>query len=403
MDIETEVLIAGGGMAGLALTAALAGAGVAVALADRRTFDAIAAPASDGRTASIAAGGQRALAGIGVWPAMERAAAPIREIRVSDGNAPFYLHYDHALLGLGPLGWIVENSTIRAALLDRLGTLADANLIGAAGVESLAPDGHGVTATLADGRRVRARLAVAADGRNSALRRAAGVGVTEWRYKQAAIVCTVAHTRPHRGIAHERFLPAGPFAILPMTGDRSSIVWTERADLVPALVALPRAALTAELARRFGDFLGALRIEGELFTYPLSLLHADAYVAPRLALIGDAAHTIHPIAGQGFNLGLRDVAALAEEVVDARRLGLDIGQGEALTRYETWRRFDSSVMIAVTDGLNRLFSNEVAPIRLARDLGLAAVNRIPPLKRVLMRHAMGLAGDPPRLVRGLAL
>ncbi len=402
MDTESDVLVAGGGLAGLAMAAALAGAGVAVALADRRALDALAAPASDGRTSAIAAGGQRALAGIGAWKAMEPHAAPIHEIRVSDGDSPLFLHYDHALLGLGPLGWIVENAHVRAALLDRLRD-HDATLIGEAGVDALAPDAHGVTATLADGRRVRARLVVAADGRNSALRRAAGIGVTEWRYAQAAIVCTVAHARPHRNVAHERFLPAGPFAILPMTRGRSSIVWTEHADLVPALAALPREEFTAELARRFGDFLGALRVEGEIFTYPLSLLHADRYVADRLALVGDAAHTIHPIAGQGFNLGLRDVAALAEQVVDTHRLGLDVGQSAPLARYESWRRFDSTVMIALTDGLNRLFSNEAAPVRLARDAGLAAINRVPPLKRALMRHAMGLAGDPPRLVRGLAL
>lgn len=403
MDIDTEVLIAGGGMAGLALAAALAGAGIPVALADRRPFARIAAPESDGRTTAIAAGGQRALDGIGAWAGMDDAAAPILEIRVSDGDSPLFLHYDHALLGLGPLGWIVENAEIRRALLDRLAALDEARLIGGAGVDGVETDAHGATARLADGTAIRAKLVVAADGRNSALRRAAGIGVTEWRYKQSAIVCTVAHERPHRGIAHERFLPAGPFAILPMTGDRSSIVWTERAELVPALVSLPRDAFTAELARRFGDFLGALHVEGEVFTYPLALLHADAYVAPRLALIGDAAHTIHPIAGQGFNLGLRDVAALAEEIVDAHRLGLDVGQDAPLARYARWRRFDATAMIAMTDGLNRLFSNEIAAVRLARDVGLAAVHRIPPLKRALMRHAMGLAGDAPRLVRGEAL
>ncbi len=403
MTGETDVLIAGGGMAGLALAAALAGAGIAVALADRSRFEAAAAPAVDGRTSAIAAGTQRVLDGIGAWAAMAGEAAPILEIRVSDGDSPLFLHYDHALLGLGPLGWIVENSVIRTALLNRLAALDAAQLIGGCAIESLAPDAHGVTAQLANGTRLRARLAVAADGRNSALRTAAGIGVTEWRYPQSAIVCTVAHARSHRNIAHERFLPAGPFAILPMMRNRSSIVWTERAELVPALAALPRGEFTGELARRFGDFLGALSVEGQIFTYPLSLLHADSYVAPRLALIGDAAHTIHPIAGQGLNLGLRDVAALAEQVVDAHRLGLDIGEGVPLERYQSWRRFDSAVMIAATDGLNRLFSNEVAPVRLARDVGLAAVNRIPPLKRVLMRHAMGLAGQSPRLVRGLAL
>ncbi len=403
MAIETEILIAGGGMAGLALAASLAGAGVEVAVCDRRPFETVAAPAGDGRTAAVAAGGQRVLDGVGAWHGMAGDAEPILEIRVSDGDSPLFLHYDHALLGLGPLGWIVENAVIRRALLDRLATLDAARLLGGTGVEEVSAGAHFATARLGDGSEMRARLVVAADGRDSALRRAAGIGITAWRYPQAAIVCTVGHARSHRGVAHERFLPAGPFAILPMTGNRSSIVWTENAELVPALAALPRDAFTAELARRFGDFLGALEVEGEIFTYPLGLIHADAYVAPRLALIGDAAHTIHPIAGQGFNLGLRDVAALAEQVVDAHRLGLDVGQGAALERYARWRRFDSTVMIAMTDGLNRLFSNEIAPVRIARDAGLAVVNRIPPVKRALMRHAMGLAGDAPRLVRGLAL
>ncbi len=240
----------------------------------------------------------------------------------------------------------------------------------------------------------------ACDGRNSPLRRAAGIRTIEWNYPQVSIVCTVSHEAPHRGVAVEHFLPAGPFAILPMTGHRSSIVWTERADLAPRLMALDDAGFTRELARRFGDFLGALEVVGPRWSYPLSLMHAERYSAPRLALVGDAAHVIHPIAGQGLNLGIRDIAALAELVVDARRLGLDIANPDALERYERWRRFDNVMLAAVTDGLNRLFSNALPPVKLARDLGLAAVDRLPPLKRFLMRHAMGVVGDLPRLVRG---
>ncbi len=222
----------------------------------------------------------------------------------------------------------------------------------------------------------------------------------EWSYPQTGIVCTVHHERPHLGIAVEHFLPAGPFAILPMTGDRSSIVWTERAALAPRMMALGEAEFLAELSHRFGDFLGKLTIVGPRWSYPLSLMHAQNYVGQRLALIGDAAHVIHPIAGQGLNLGLRDVAALAELIVDARRLGLDIGNPDTLARYERWRRFDNTTLAVVTDGLNRLFSNSLAPLAAVRDVGLAIVNRLPPAKRFLMRHAMGMVGDLPRLVRG---
>jgi 2-octaprenyl-6-methoxyphenol hydroxylase len=214
------------------------------------------------------------------------------------------------------------------------------------------------------------------------------------------IVTTVAHARPHAGIAVEHFLPAGPFAILPMIGNRSSIVWTENADLAPALLALSETDFASELRARFGGFLGAIEPVGPRWAYPLALMQAERYAGRRLALIGEAAHVIHPIAGQGLNIGIRDVAALAELIVDQRRRGLDIGEPLLLERYQRWRRPDALVLAAVTDGLNRLFSNTLPPLRLARDLGLAAVNRVPPLKRLLMRHAMGLFGDRPRLARG---
>jgi 2-octaprenyl-6-methoxyphenol hydroxylase len=243
-------------------------------------------------------------------------------------------------------------------------------------------------------------LVAAADGKNSPLRKAAGIATLAWSYPQTGIVATVRHAEPHRGIAVEHFLAAGPFAILPMTEQRASIVWTERAALAPRLLALDDEAFLAELARRFGDHLGALALAGPRWSYPVSFLHARRIVAPRLALVGEAAHVIHPIAGQGLNLGIRDVAALAELIVDARRLGLDIGSAEVLQRYESWRRLDAMLLAGVTDGLNRLFSNSLAPVRAARDLGLAAVDRLPPLKRLFMRHAMGLSGELPRLCRG---
>jgi len=257
------------------------------------------------------------------------------------------------------------------------------------------------TLRLSDGSALRAALVVGADGRESTVRAAAGIALMAWRYPQTAIVCTVRHERPHRGVAHERFLAAGPFALLPLKDPyRASIVWTESNRQVDAMMALDDAAFSREMTDRFGDSLGALAVEGRRWTWPLGLHHAARYVEARLALVGDAAHGIHPIAGQGLNLGLRDVAALAEVLVDARRLGLDIGSLAVLERYQAWRRTDNVALLVATDGLNRLFTTDLAPVRLARDLGLAAVNRLPPLKKLFMRHAMGLLGDLPRLTRG---
>ncbi len=398
--IQVDVVIAGGGLVGLTLGAALAGAEIETAVVDGTPPAAMKDAAFDGRVSSIALGSRRVLDGIGVWPALTDDAQPILEIRVSDGDAPLFLHYDHETVGSDPLGYIVENRSIRAALLERAAALAALRHLAPASVEALEPAGSGVEARLADGRCVRARLAVAADGANSGLRSAAGIETVRWSYEQTGIVCTVLHGRPHRGIAHERFLPAGPFAILPMTGDRSSLVWTERAALAPSLMEASSEVFARELGARFGDFLGGLEPTGPRWSYPLRLTHAKRYVAPRLALAGDAAHAIHPLAGQGFNLGIRDAAVLAELVVDRARLGLDIGGDDVLTHYQRRRRFDSVVLMGVTDGLNRLFSNDNQGLRLVRDVGLAAVNEMPPVKRFFMRHAMGLAGDLPRLARG---
>ncbi|MEE8333524.1 MAG: UbiH/UbiF/VisC/COQ6 family ubiquinone biosynthesis hydroxylase [Alphaproteobacteria bacterium] len=394
------MLIVGGGMVGMSLAAALGGAGARVAVIEPTPPEQLLAEAFDGRTSAIAAGSRAVLDSAGAWSGMAEDAQPILDIRVTDGASPLFLHYDHREVGGEPMGHILENRVIRRALLDRLAALPTVTLLAGRRAIALDRDGARATATLDDGACVVAALAVATDGRGSPTRSAAGIGVTEWRYPQVGIVCTVTHERDHRGIAQEHFLPAGPFAILPMTGRRSSIVWTERTDLAPALLALDDDAFLEELRLRFGDYLGALGVEGPRFSYPLGLLHADRYVAGRLVLAGDAAHAMHPIAGQGFNLGLRDVAALAEVVIDALRLGLDPGASTVLARYESWRRFDNTLMLAATDGLNRLFSNDAAPLRLARDAGLAAVDRLAPLKRLFMRHAMGQLGDLPRMMRG---
>jgi 2-octaprenyl-6-methoxyphenol hydroxylase len=403
--MQSELVIVGGGLVGLSLATACAGAGLDVAVIDREEPSRMIETAFDGRTSAIAFGSQRILAGIGVWDDVAGEAEPIREIRVADGDSPLFLHYDHSEIGPDPLGYIVENRVLRRALLARVAALPNLRHLAPAEVATAERTKGRVTVTLRDGMlaeggSVTGTLLVAADGKLSPLRQEAGIRTLEWRYKQTAIVCTVWHERPHLGIAVEHFLPAGPFAILPMTGDRSSIVWTERAELVPRLLALDVVEFHAELARRFGDFLGRIEVVGPRWSYPLSLMHAARYGAERLILVGDAAHVIHPIAGQGLNLGLRDVAVLAELIVDARRLGLDIGNADILSRYERWRRFDTVALTAVTDGLNRLFSNTIAPVAWARGLGLAAVNRLPPLRRFFMQHAMGMVGTLPRLVRG---
>jgi 2-octaprenyl-6-methoxyphenol hydroxylase len=398
---EVELLIAGGGLVGLLLGIACAGAGLEVAIVDPQDPAPAPGDAYDARSSAIAYASRRALDGLGVWQQIAAEAEPILEIRVADGDSALFLHYDYRDLGTGnPLGYIVENRVLRRALFEQLRALPNLSFRPRRKVASVETSPDGAVGLLSEGERIGARLVAAADGQGSPLRRAAGIAVMKWRYPQISITMTVRHERPHRGIAVEHFLPAGPFAILPMTGNRSSVVWTERAELAGRLAALPDAAFAAELAARFGDFLGAVEPLGPRATYPLGLMLAERYAARRLALVGEAAHVIHPIAGQGLNLGLRDVAALAELVIDARRLGLDIGDEVLLGRYQRWRRSDALQLATVTDGLNRLFSNAIAPVRLARDLGLAVVNRLPPLKRLLMRDAMGLTGDLPRLLRG---
>src|SRR5579864_4588918 len=412
MADDVELLVAGGGLNGLLLGIAVAEAGLKVAVVDRQDPATMLGEAFDGRASAIAYGSKLVLDGTGVWPAIASEAEPIREIRVADDDSPLFLHYDHRDLGGDtPLGYIVENRVLRRALFERARELPSLTLLAPQTVETVTRDDAAAVASLGNGSRLSARLVAAADGKESPLRKAAGIRTVEWRYQQTGIVTTVAHERPHAGIAVEHFLPAGPFAILPMTDEpsqdvarprrgRSSIVWTENAALAPHLMRLPDAAFAEELHMRFGDFLGLIEPVGPRWAYPLSLMQAERYTARRLALVGEAAHVIHPIAGQGLNVGIRDIAVLAEAVVDRRRLGLDIGDMALLEHYQRWRRADAVLLAAVTDGLNRLFSNTIAPVRLVRDLGLAAVNRMPPLKRLLMQHAMGTLGDRPRLARG---
>jgi 2-octaprenyl-6-methoxyphenol hydroxylase len=401
MADSAELIVAGAGLNGMLLAAACAGAGLTVAVVDPQDPAAMLESGFDGRTSAIAYGSKLVLDGIGIWPAIAAEAEPILEIRVADDDAPSFLHFDHRDFGdATPLGYIVENRVLRRALFDRADALPSLQLLGGRRIAAVEAAAGGVAAVLDNGQRLDGRLVAATDGRESPLRRGAGIRAIEWRYRQTSIVTTVAHARPHAGIAIEHFFPPGPFAILPMTGNRSSIVWTEHSALVPAMLALSEEEFGEELRVRFGEFLGALTPVGPRWSYPLALLLAERYIAPRLALAGEAAHVIHPIAGQGLNLGIRDVALLSELIVDQRRRGLDIGDDRLLERYEGWRRGDAVLMAVVTDGLNRLFSNAITPVKFARDTGLATVNRLLPLRRALMRHAMGFTSGKFRLGQG---
>ena len=398
--IDTEILIAGGGMAGMSMALALASAGIASVVVDPIPAGTMTAAPFDGRVSALAFCATEMYRALGVWPTMAPEAQPIWDIRVSDGDSPRFLHFDHADIGQQPFGHIVENRHTRIALLKAISEAPLVTLLAPETLTGFHADHAGVTAELGSGKRVRASVLIGADGRGSLVRDLAGIPGIAWSYKQAGIVTTVEHEDDHKGVAHERFLPAGPFAILPMTGRRSSLVWTEPTATAAALMRLDDERFQEELHARFGDFLGETRATGPRWSYPLSFHHARTYIAERVALIADAAHGIHPIAGQGLNLGLKDVAALAEVLADARDLGLDMGGHVTLKRYEDWRRVDNTVLAVATDGLNRLFSNDVPPIRLARDWGLDIVNRIGPARRFFMRHARGTVGKLPKLLMG---
>jgi len=402
--IQTEVVIVGGGLAGLSMACALGSAGVPTVCIDRDSPAAQEAAEFDLRTTAIAFGSRQVLAGAGLWAAMVDEAGPILQIRVADNHAPLFVHYDHREVGDQPLGWILENGVIRRALARRLTELPSVRHLAPAPVAAVGRDATGATVTLEDGCVIRGRLVIGADGRRSLVRQTAGIPLlVNWRYGQSAIICNIAHEYPHTGLALEHFLPGGPFAVLPMTGNRCSIVWSEQERLVPMYLGLPPAEFAAELQRRLGDWLGEIRVITQRAAYPLNFQLSERLIDRRVALISEAAHGIHPVAGQGLNLGLRDVAALAEVIVDRYRLGLDVGDPAGLERYQRWRRFDNLLLSVVCDQLVWLFSNAVPPVRLARDLGLGLVGRLPPARRFLMRHAMGVVGELPRMVRGEAL
>lgn len=408
MERDADILIVGGGLNGPALALALARAGMQVVVVDAAPRATRADPEFDGRAYALALASSRMLQGIGLWPDVAAKAQPILEVKASDGRAgegaaPFFLHFDHAELEEGPMGHMLEDRFLRLALLQAMDAESLVTQISGVAVVAQAVDATGVQVTLADGRVLRARLLVGCDGRDSPTAARAGIGRTGWDYGQTALVCAVAHARPHEGIAHQFFMPAGPLAILPLPGDRSAIVWTEATATAAAINALDDAGYLDALRPCFGDFLGEIALAGKRFAYPLRLSIANSFFANRLALVGDAAHGLHPIAGQGLNFGLRDVAALAEVLTLAARRGEDFASPLVLARYQQWRRFDTMMMAVGTDSVNRLFSNDNALLRGVRDLGMGAVMAVPGLRRLFMREAAGLTGDLPRLLRGLPI
>lgn len=403
---QAEVVVGGAGFAGLALAIALRqglGDPFTVTVADPALAH---ARSKDPRASAIAAAARRLFEAIGVWGAVAENAQPILDMVVTDSKLddaarPVFLTFGGEVEEGEPFAHMIENRHLVDALAEKAKTLGVE--LRATPVAGFAAGANSTEVQFADGESITARLLVGADGARSLIREQAGIATHGWNYDQCAIVTTVAHEREHNGRAEEHFLPAGPFAILPLTGRRCSIVWTETSGEADRIVALPDSEFHDELEKRFGLQLGDIEVVGPRRAFPLGLFTARTFIGERLALVGDAAHIIHPIAGQGLNMGLRDVAALAEAIADAARLGLDPGGSEVLERYQRWRRFDTMTMSVATDGLNRLFSNNSDALRLVRDIGLGLVERMPMLKRMFIREAAGFTGDVPKLLKGEAL
>jgi 2-octaprenyl-6-methoxyphenol hydroxylase len=405
--IEADVCIMGAGPVGGALACRLAEARVSTVVVDRAPLPPMEHPAFDGRAYAIAAGSRCLLDHAGLWGKLAEEPGPIMGIRVTDGRvghraSPLHLHFDHREAGedAGPFGWMVEARSLRVAINAHMPTLPSLRVFAPAQA-TVERTPEAATIRIGGGPTIIAKLIVAAEGRNSPLRRASGLPVTRMPYHQTGLVCAISHERPHNNIALEHFLPSGPFAQLPMAPSQdaeaggapnvSAVVWTERSEMAERLIKLDEARFNREIARRLGDHLGAVRVIGRRWSYPLSAMLAHRYVDTRLALAGDAAHGIHPIAGQGLNLGFRDAIALADLVISSLEAGEDPGGTTMLGRYQRRRRPDNMLMLAMTDGLDRLFSTDRQMIRLARDIGIAAVDRAGPLKRLFMRQAMGLS------------
>lgn len=405
MEHRSDILIVGGGLNGPALALALAQTGHSATVVDALAEKVRKNAAFDGRAYALALASQRLLDAIGVWEKVEEHAQPMLEIKVTDGHAgagpsPFFIHFDHAEIEEGPMGYMVEDRHLRRAFLEAMAEQDGITEISGKTVVSQDITALGATLTLDDGSTLSGNLLVGCDGRRSGTAARAGIKRTGWDYGQTALVCAIEHELPHHGIAHQFFMPPGPLAILPLTGNRSSIVWSERSETAKQINALPEADYLQILRPRFGDFLGDIHLQGDRFTYPLNLTIANSFIADRLALVGDAAHGMHPIAGQGLNAGLRDVGALAEVLTLAGRRGEDIGSTLVLERYQEWRRFDTASLAMATDAFNKLFSNDNPLLRMGRNIGMGIVGSLPGLRRGFVREAAGLTGDLPKLLQG---
>ena len=420
---DADVILGGGGLVGQTLALALDSAGVKVIVVDAAKPAETLADNFDGRAFAIAFASYRMWRALGLAEDLDKVAQPIEQIMVTDGRlgggarkggpSLLHLHFDRAELHDSdePLGLMLEARHVRLALDRGVKARPSIRVIAPMAVKDFERDPAGVTVTLADGQKLRASLLIGADGRKSFVRQRVGIRTVGWEYDATALVATVLHEKSHDAVAHEFFLPGGPFAILPLRtsesaafgGHRSNIVWAEKRKVAQALLALPKPDFLIELRQRFGDFLGALDLEGPRFAYPLSLQLAERMIDTRVALAGDSAHGIHPLAGQGLNLGLKDAAALAECIADAVAVGLDCGDASALERYQRWRRFDNVSMALGMEFFDKFFSNDIPPLVAVRRLGLGLVNQVGPARRFFMRYAGGAAGDLPKLLRGETL
>ena len=400
MKHKTDIIIAGGGMIGLSLAIGLAQSGMNVLVIEKDSHNDQVKPEFDGRVSAISLGSLRVLEAIGAWRHMQDEAQPILDIRVVEGFSNAFVHYHYQDAGDKPMGYMVQNRYTRLGLLKRASELKTLTILSPALITQMECDDYTAKVTLSDKSVWQAPLLVAADGRHSGLREQMGIKTVTKHYTQSAIVCTVEHSIDHEGLAMQRFTPTGPFAALPMKGGHTTaIVWSEDSATVPGLLAASEAEFNETIARMLGDYLGTIKTMGKKFAYPLTMILAKSYIAKRFALIGDSAHGIHPVAGQGVNVGFRDVAVMVELITQAMKSGQDIGSQHLLEHYQRWRRFDGFSTGAIMDGIVNLFSNDYQVLRLARQTGLNIVNHTPPLKRFFMKQAMGLMGDLPPMMQ----